>query len=523
MIFKTKNLLDVTEYYIYPEIIEEIQTLKHKIIQFVSIWTNDYLWNEEGFNLKIVLKDGIKCIFGSTIFGENIRDEWFITWLLFEISKKFSVICSINDSDGEFLLIIAASYLPNWVNPNTISNRIFIKKGKLHLIPYGFSIRKIKLGLQTVWNISIKTECSASIQRCIIRQLNNFIGIFNENQSYSYHYTNVVLPLTISKILNLVPLLIKKTIDRFFNQDILSIETKTKTKLFPIKDIIHTRIRFTRYLFSKIINQSSNCSKYLHLEGYEQEKDFRTLAFNLGMKIFSGMKMLFKTNNFKRNLKNTCIMDEICKRTNQHWQIYVNKLQNNNFYMGYLEYSEAWTKLHYQAKNMYYQTWLNEENNKNNVLRCLFKKLINFDVKKDEFTHFSLLPSNDNLKWMNISEQDLLKMMMPFQKNLFKTKNQNGSKILNLMISIKDLIKKSSGLEGVDLRNEWVDDLFKDQLNPLFLNLMNSMDKELKDVKLCNNLIDENLNLSVNFLTTLDNYEGRVGPFLTMLNSLNVN
>ena len=32
----------------------------------------------------------------------------------------------VNDSDGEFLLIEAADYLPKWINPDTATNRVSV-------------------------------------------------------------------------------------------------------------------------------------------------------------------------------------------------------------------------------------------------------------------------------------------------------------------------------------------------------------------------------------------------------------
>jgi len=48
--------------------------------------------------------------------------------LLKKLSEKqwniVSVVDSVQDSDGEFLLIEAAEYLPKWLNPDTAENRV---------------------------------------------------------------------------------------------------------------------------------------------------------------------------------------------------------------------------------------------------------------------------------------------------------------------------------------------------------------------------------------------------------------
>uniref|UniRef100_A0A8C7ZWI4 Uncharacterized protein n=1 Tax=Oryzias sinensis TaxID=183150 RepID=A0A8C7ZWI4_9TELE len=70
------------------------------------------------------------------IFGDNVEDEWFIVYLLQQITKTFSdLVVSVEDNDGEFILIEAADYLPKWLSPDTSENRVFLFRGELHIIP----------------------------------------------------------------------------------------------------------------------------------------------------------------------------------------------------------------------------------------------------------------------------------------------------------------------------------------------------------------------------------------------------
>ncbi len=41
----------------------------------------------------------------------------------------------MHDTDGEFLLIEAAAYLPTWLSPDTSQHRVYVYKGVLHIIP----------------------------------------------------------------------------------------------------------------------------------------------------------------------------------------------------------------------------------------------------------------------------------------------------------------------------------------------------------------------------------------------------
>lgn len=64
-------------------------------------------------------------LISSTCFGDNIEDEWYIVHIIFELTKQFTdLIVQVKDSDGDFLLIEAADYLPKWANPDNTENRV---------------------------------------------------------------------------------------------------------------------------------------------------------------------------------------------------------------------------------------------------------------------------------------------------------------------------------------------------------------------------------------------------------------
>jgi len=59
---------------------------------------------------------------------------------------------SIQDRDGEFLLIEAADYLPKWLNPDTAENRVssvimIVWHVKHHFVNYFLRRRKLDFGL----------------------------------------------------------------------------------------------------------------------------------------------------------------------------------------------------------------------------------------------------------------------------------------------------------------------------------------------------------------------------------------
>lgn len=69
-----------------------------EIIGFVESLSNGYIWNNDKFSLtKPSLasnpKNDSENIFqctGEIDFGDNIEDEWFVVYLLIELTRKFS-------------------------------------------------------------------------------------------------------------------------------------------------------------------------------------------------------------------------------------------------------------------------------------------------------------------------------------------------------------------------------------------------------------------------------------------------
>ena len=73
---------------------------------------------------------------GSFRVGDYIDDEWFVVRILLEMTQSISDVCaSIVDSDGQFLLIETAEYIPKWLEPENSDNRVWLHRGKLHILP----------------------------------------------------------------------------------------------------------------------------------------------------------------------------------------------------------------------------------------------------------------------------------------------------------------------------------------------------------------------------------------------------
>ncbi len=126
--------------------------LREYVQEQTTIDGQSYIWHRESPSISVVSPTLAKqasssrhtsrhpphILFHLRTGGECIEDEWFAAHLLINASAHFGqhgLCISIEDEDGQFLLIEAADCLPEWVTPETVLNRVWIFDGHLHLIP----------------------------------------------------------------------------------------------------------------------------------------------------------------------------------------------------------------------------------------------------------------------------------------------------------------------------------------------------------------------------------------------------
>ena len=136
-----------------------MENLRAQCLSIVLPLTRGYIWQRDGFDLRSSalqeppwrqkrssgasgrnatvstqhssssglagFREGpLPCLWGMAQFGDNLEDEWFIAWLLCELTARIpGTAARVWDNDGEFLLIEAAYSLPRWLKPETATSR----------------------------------------------------------------------------------------------------------------------------------------------------------------------------------------------------------------------------------------------------------------------------------------------------------------------------------------------------------------------------------------------------------------
>lgn len=69
-----------------------LETVKTVAEELAAEWAEGYIWQREGFSLELVEKttEGRWCLQGRTEYGDSVDDEWFIVWMLRELSRRFT-------------------------------------------------------------------------------------------------------------------------------------------------------------------------------------------------------------------------------------------------------------------------------------------------------------------------------------------------------------------------------------------------------------------------------------------------
>lgn len=145
----------------------------HDLVQ--TLLPQEHLFNN--FNIRKI-DSNENIAHGSADFTDNIEIEWLVVYVLFELSKRDSdLVIKVFDKYGDILLIEAAEHLPRWLESSKSKNRVFIHKGKLHIIPEQIKVPDLQQATKfirdtnSIMNPKVRTLADSKIQDAIREQL----------------------------------------------------------------------------------------------------------------------------------------------------------------------------------------------------------------------------------------------------------------------------------------------------------------------------------------------------------------
>ncbi len=129
----------------YGLTLTEILRVRDGVNEYLQSTFSYYMWHKDPFSLSVVpysiSNNGSQApryyLQGFTRIGESIDDEWFAVLMLLKLSHLpllAGASASIVDNDGQFVLIEASDYIPDWLCPENADNRVWIRDGKVCIL-----------------------------------------------------------------------------------------------------------------------------------------------------------------------------------------------------------------------------------------------------------------------------------------------------------------------------------------------------------------------------------------------------
>ncbi|KAH7950291.1 hypothetical protein HPB49_021917 [Dermacentor silvarum] len=266
---------DTVRYYLFPKL-ENPAKARLELEKRAELYTakllpliTSYIWQDEQFNLCVVdaQRDGVPPhLEGSTYFGDNVEDEWFIPCL-------FHCLPRVEDTDGEFLLIEAAEHLPKWLNPETSENRVYIYRNSLHVVPLenGKASERPHRECRSRWR-----PASTMHQPGTARAITGRTA------------TSRRQPWT---LLQRDPALLGPAVGAFVSRDPLDLRALRAMRHFPPETRVMAEVRFTRCLYAQLRQQRFMPDRRV---GWNMPPPHAPeyVAHDLGLKLACGLEIL---------------------------------------------------------------------------------------------------------------------------------------------------------------------------------------------------------------------------------------
>ncbi|CAI0419829.1 unnamed protein product [Linum tenue] len=282
-----------------------LQSLHLQILQFLSPHTSSYIWQHEPLSLTISAPPSPSCpcsgkssvphLHGKLRFGDNIEDEWFTVFLLFEISRNFpSLSIRVWDNDGEFLLIEAAFHLPRWIDPENSENRVFIRRGDLRIVPKKrLPNPSLPESLKFLVNFEIDSRAAEPIQKAVKDRISDYPGRARRNT----HCVRVRVPVSVAQVLTHEPCLISLAVEGFYDRDIDTMKYAAKMEKFLSRgrqeELVCVAVKMSRAMYAQLMQQKFQPPKCYPMPNRSEDLT-AYLEAELGMKIACGLEMIYQ-------------------------------------------------------------------------------------------------------------------------------------------------------------------------------------------------------------------------------------
>ncbi|KAF9786137.1 SGT1 protein-domain-containing protein, partial [Thelephora terrestris] len=461
-----------------------------------------FLWHRDPFELKVVSDSSGWLLEGTVRVGDCVDDEWCVVWLLREISKKWDVVISVSDSDGEFLLIEAAEVIPPWVTPSNAENRIWIYNSQLHLIPLSYtsssssrppkrqtpgrnqsddegvdfleddSYISVKDALKFIRDETVQTRAPSELEDVVWNRISRYPAAATQHT----HVTRAWLPTDIAKALRVDPTLVQKPAETFYTRDAIQLRAAHRMSRFPPQPTVLTTVRMTRVAYAQLVGQKFHPTK---IWGYWKEKEGTNewRWRDVGMKLASGFEMLYQesknrsdatSNTAQVTVRPTFSSRKDALRRDPEYVSYVERLRSGGYFGSEVPESNLWKTLENKAAAAYV-----DSRKEDDVRRPSFASKMNAALKAAGDIDFSKCPEEGSDNWLDVGAEDFnLQNMEPGRSSGVDTMGvdrkeeelvqDQALKLKSLAQKIEKFVEGEGDLDGALFDDDDADDDFSE-------------------------------------------------------------
>lgn len=323
-----------------------------------SLLPRGWIWHKDGFEVR--RSSSSRRLEGTSRVGDSIDDEYLILHLLMRISLNWpELVIAARDNDGEFMLVEAAAELPKWLEPEVAENRLWIRGGKLCVVPLAVktpgsevllseddAVKAVRAGVRDV-------EASQAVQRVIDARLQPY----TRGSDFSgHHHTSLVwLTCKVARALAANPQLAQRAAEAFYTRDPQQIRDAARSSTFSPttstadgdRASVLVPLTLTRTAYAQLRGQPFRPPKKFPAEWRDESSETESARRELGAKIITGFEIMYREDPKRRAASRKQV-------GGKEYDEYLKGLIRVGFFQGELEGSREWQLKEEQAR----RAWL---------------------------------------------------------------------------------------------------------------------------------------------------------------------
>ena len=360
------------------------------------------IWNAECFNIEVHDTASTPHLRGKVWFDHCVEDEWYVVWLLRNLSRDLPVVVKVWDDDGCFVLIEAAEVLPSWLAPDNSDNRVLLYQGGFVLIPLPTSPAEMAWLPQNAVSIEQALTCAQKVRQS--DEINKVVNLkLREFPNRSLHRIRCHLPVPLIHALTMNSSLVSSIISVYLLSDNREIQGIIKNRKLDWEDTFDTNVQLTRCQYAQLYShRTSTINAWPHLPVGHVDHPSR----QLGLKFSCGAELLLAI------AEGSCVV-------NTNFSKYITRLTSFGYFGNTLEGSKAYSELLKKAE-IFFQASRNPDSElpwmvNSRKLKFLIEEAISPEIR-ESYRGIEKVDESESDAWMDEIPGDVQKWFVNGKK-----------------------------------------------------------------------------------------------------------